>query len=139
MTLKNPLTPKQNLFCINYLLTGSASESYRQTYDVSNSNERTIGNSGSKLMRNPQIKAKIEALTAESTAKVMKKFDQNLEGLLMELCQSREAALGSKVPQTSAAVAATMGKAKLLGLLTDKVSVSGTLNLASLIRELEQE
>lgn len=90
-------------------------------------------------MRNPQIKAKIEALTAESTAKVMKKFDQNLEGLLMELCQSREAALGSKVPQTSAAVAATMGKAKLLGLLTDKVSVSGTLNLASLIRELEQE
>jgi hypothetical protein len=59
--------------------------------------------------------------------------------LLKELCDSSEAALWAKVPQTSALEAATMGKPKPSGWLTDKASVSKTLNLAVMIRENKQK
>ena len=39
-----------------------------------------------------------------------------VDSLLVELEQARQIALGAETPQTAAAVSATLGKAKLVGL-----------------------
>ena len=46
-----------------------------------------------------------------------------MDDLLHELEQARAAALAAPTPQSSAAVSATMGKAKMLGLLVDKAEI----------------
>ena len=46
-----------------------------------------------------------------------------VDDLLHELEQARAAALAAPTPQSSAAVSATMGKAKMLGLLVDKAEI----------------
>lgn len=46
----------------------------------------------------------------------MRRHDLTVGDLLAELEEARQAALGAENPQSSAAVAATMGKAKILGL-----------------------
>ncbi len=67
----------------------------------------------------------------------MKRYGRSVEEFLLELDQTREIALNAATPQTSAAVAATMAKAKLLGMITDKVAVTADNSIVSLIREIE--
>ena len=56
----------------------------------------------------------------------MRRHVMTVGDLLKELEEARQAALGAENPQSSAAVAATMGKAKILGL--DKQIVEQTIN-----------
>lgn len=51
-----------------------------------------------------------------------------LADIIDELEEARQMALGVPTPQTGSAVAATMGKAKLLGLVIDKAEVRATLS-----------
>lgn len=55
---------------------------------------------------------KIEELRKEARERTM----ITVESLIVELEEARQAALGATNPQSGAAVAATMGKAKLCGL-----------------------
>lgn len=57
--------------------------------------------------------------------------------LVEELEQARMAALSADTPQSSAAVAASLGKAKLLGLIVDKASVDTTVRRAEEMSEAE--
>ena len=49
---------------------------------------------------------------------------------IRELEEARTAALTAESPQSSAAVAATMGKAKVLGMLVDKSEVKNEGNIS---------
>ena len=51
--------------------------------------------------------------------------------LLQELEQARAAALAAPTPQSSAAVSATMGKAKMLGLLVDKAEIKAEAEIST--------
>jgi len=111
------LTPKQEKFAQVYVQTGNASEAYRQAYDAEKMKPETITVAASKLLANYNVTTRVQQIREE----LAKASQIGLKELLQELEQARQAALGCESPQSSAAVAATMGKAKLLGL--DKVII----------------
>jgi hypothetical protein len=73
-------------------------------------------------MSDSNVSARVDELRSKVAAKVV----LTVENLIQELEEARAAALqAGPSPQSSAAVAATMGKAKLLGLDKQVVELSG--------------
>ena len=121
------MTPKQEQFARLYVETGNASEAYRQAYNTDNMKPETVTNEAYKLLQDPDISAMVDDLKAEAR----QRHAVTVSDLLHELEQARAAALAAPTPQSSAAVSATMGKAKMLGLLVDKAEIKAILDLAS--------
>lgn len=121
------LTAKQEKFCLVYHITGNASEAYRQSYDCGKSNEQTINNEAYELKNNPDVAIRIEQLRQEDrdSAKV------TIDTLTKELELARKGSMFTA--QYSAAVAASMGKAKIHGLLIDKIDGNIKVDAASAI------
>jgi uncharacterized protein involved in exopolysaccharide biosynthesis len=71
----------------------------------------------------------IQDRIAELQAKAAEKCELTIADLVKELEEARGVALKAETPQSSAAVSATMGKAKLLGLVVDKTEGSATLRV----------
>ena len=113
------MTPKQEHFARLYVETGNASEAYRQAYNAENMKPETVTNEAYKLLQSPDISAMVDDLKAETR----QRHRVTVDDLLHELEQARAAALAAPTPQSSAAVSATMGKAKMLGLLVDKAEI----------------
>ena len=103
------MTPKQELFAQAYLVTSNASEAYKRAYDTQ-ANANTINRKASQLLKHPEV---IKHL-ADLQAIHRQRHKLTIDDLLQELEQSRLLALENI--QCSAAVTATMSKAKLLGL-----------------------
>lgn len=114
------MTPKQEQFARLYVETGNASKAYRQAYNTDNMKPETVTNEAYKLLQDPDISAMVDDLKAEAR----QRHAVTVDDLLHELEQARAAALAAPTPQSSAAVSATMGKAKMLGLLVDKAEIS---------------
>lgn len=106
------LTPKQEGFCQLYIELGNASEAYRQSYDADSMNENTVHRNASALLDNNKVATRIEQIRADHK----KRHNITIDVLLLELEEARQVALMAEKPQTAAMVAATMGKAKLLGM-----------------------
>lgn len=114
------LTLKQEAFCQAYIETGNASEAYRKAYSPKNQKPESINRIAFRLANeNVKIKSRIEALRK----RIEKRHNLTVDDLLDELEEARQIALKAVTPQTSAAVAGTMGKAKLLGY--DKTILAG--------------
>lgn len=113
------MTPKQEHFARLYVETGNASEAYRQAYNAENMKPETVTNEAYKLLQSPDISAMVDDLKAEAR----QRHRVTVDDLLHELEQVRAVALAAPTPQSSAAVSATMGKAKMLGLLVDKAEI----------------
>ena len=119
-TNSTKLSAKQEAFCLAYIETGNASEAYRRSYNVSpKTKTSTVNRKAHDVLSNGNVAARIEA----TRAKAAKRNEVTVDSLVAELEQARSLALQEK--QSSAAVSATMGKAKLLGFLIDKSEVSG--------------
>lgn len=118
---KRRFTDKMELFCLAYVETGNASEAYRRSYNTANMAEKTAQREGYNTLQKPQVQARIEELRT----KVMERHEITVDSLLLELEEARKAALGAETPQAAAAVGATMGKAKLLGLDKKIVELTG--------------
>lgn len=119
------MTPKQIAFCQAYLETGDASEAWRRSYDASKSNKNSVNRRGHEMLQH----SKVIAYLAEERAHIMARHRITVDDLLRELEEARAAALGADTVQSSAAVTATMGKAKLLGLdkqIIDHTSSDGS-------------
>lgn len=106
------MTPKQEKFAQLYVELGSAAEAYRGAYDASRMKPESIHRRAFDLLQHVKIKARIEAIreAAQERNKI------TVDTLLLELEEARQAALCAETVQSAAAVGATMGKAKLLGL-----------------------
>jgi len=115
------LTIKQEKFCTVYIETGNASEAYRQAYNSSNMKNETINRKAHEVLENGNVTARLNELKEKHA----KRHEITVDTLLAELEENRQAALSAMVVQSSAATAATMGKAKLLGLLIDKQEHTG--------------
>ena len=111
------LTVKQEAFCLSYIETGNASEAYRRSYNAGNMKPDGITVNASKLLASTNVSLRV----AELQQSVVKRHDVTVDSLMLELEEARLAAMGAANPQSAAAVAATMGKAKLAGLLIDKI------------------
>ncbi|TIW37182.1 MAG: Terminase small subunit, partial [Mesorhizobium sp.] len=86
---------------------------------------RSTGNAAevgaAKLVRNGKIAARI----AELQARQVRRLDVTVESIVAELEEARGAALAHK--QLAAAVAASLGKAKLLGLIVDRAEIESVI------------
>lgn len=121
------MTPKQIAFCQAYLETGDASEAWRRSYDASKSNKNSVNRRGHEMLQH----SKVIAYLAEERAHIMARHRITVDDLLRELEEARSAALGADTVQSSAAVSATMSKAKLLGLdkqIIDHQSSDGSMS-----------
>lgn len=119
---KGGLTPKQENFCLAYLETGNASAAYRQAYDASKMKVDSIRVAANELLANPKVTLRLEELRKP----VIERHNITIDDLIAELDENRKAALSAETVQSSAATAATMAKAKLLGYLTDKIDATVT-------------
>lgn len=104
------LTPKQERFCQAYVETSNGAEAYRIAYN-SKAKPAVQANEASKLLSNPDIAMSVESIREALRAN----HGITLQNLLDELEEARKAALSAETVQSSAAVNATMSKAKLLG------------------------
>ena len=112
------LTPKQEKFCLAYLETGNASEAYRRAYDAGGMNTDSISRKAKELLHNGKITARL----AELREPILKRHAITVDDLLAELEEARQLAMGTE--SAAPAVAATMGKAKLLGYDKQLVDVT---------------
>ena len=117
--MTDKLTPKQEAFAISYVESGSASKAYKTAYNVNeNTSDNTISVEASKLKNTPKITLrilKLQELAQERHSITVDSLTDELENARLTACEAGQA---------SAMVAATMGKAKLHGLLTDKAEVT---------------
>ena len=105
------MTPKQELFAQAYLETSNASEAYKRAYNTQ-ANANTVNRKASQLLKHPEV---IKHL-ADLQAIHRQRHKLTIDDILQELEDARQKALSAETPQCSAAISATMGKAKLLGL-----------------------
>lgn len=115
------LTKKQNDFCQAYIETGNASESYRRAYSAENMSANAVGVDACNLLKKPKVALRIKELRAEAA----QRNAVTVDSLVAELEEARQIALTAATPQTGAAVSATLGKAKLVGLDKQVLEVTG--------------
>lgn len=115
------LTPKQERFVAEYLTTGNATEAYRVAYNAHTAAQKTASAEGKRLLLNPRIAPKV----SEFRQSIAKEAEITVLDLIRELEEARALAMGQARPQTNAAVAATMGKAKLLGMDKQILELTG--------------
>ena len=127
MEKKAQLTQKQENFCLAYIETGNASEAYRSAYDAENMKTETVHKRANELLSHGAVTGRL----SELRDKAAKRNQITVDDLIRELEEARIAALTAETPQSSAATAATMGKAKLLGL--DKQIVEQTVTATSTV------
>lgn len=115
------LTPKQSLFVKEYLVDLNATQAaIRAGYS-----EKTAASIGEENLRKPDISASI----AEAQQAKAKKLDITVESILAELEEARQLAL--RTEKAAPAVAASMGKAKILGMekqVIDHTSSDGSMS-----------
>lgn len=116
------LTIKQERFCMVYVETGNASEAYRQSYNAENMKEASINVNACKLLADAKITLRVKELKSGHT----KRHELTIDDLVKQLEEARQVALALENPQCSAAISATMGTAKLLGLVVDKTDIKLT-------------
>lgn len=107
------LTPKQEKFAQLYVQLSNGAEAYRQAYN-SSAKPQTQAVEASKLLADPNIALRVEEIREATRAN----HNITLSDILKELEEARKLAHETGTP--SAAVAASMGKAKLLGFDRDK-------------------
>lgn len=109
--LADKLTNLQRLTVLGVV----AGKSQRQAYYDAGGKAKTdeaADTSAYEIMSKPEVRAFYEAMTTEAA----KEAQITLQTILDELEEARQAALCQEKPQAAAMVAASMGKAKLLGL-----------------------
>lgn len=110
------LTLKQEAFAQAYIETGNASEAYRRAYSTGQMKPESIVVEASKLLSSPKVSIRVLELQDQA----LKRHEVTVDSLIRELEEARIAASTTERPQASAMVAATMGKAKILGFIVDK-------------------
>ena len=129
---KIKLTPKQEKFCQVYIETGNASEAYRQSYNTAKMKPETVNRTAKQLLDNRKIAARLDELREEHA----KRHEITVDTLVAELEEARK--LAFETDKAAAAVSATMGKAKLLGLVVDKQETAIT-QAPTIVVELSNE
>lgn len=125
MSKAKTLTPKQqryDRFVSEMLVDGNVTRSAK----AAGYSEKTAYSQGHRLLKNVEIANAIKAGQKD----IAKRNELTIDDIIKELEEARTAALTAESPQSSAAVAATMGKAKVLGMLIDKSEVKNEGNIS---------
>lgn len=113
------LTAKQEGFCLAYMETGNASESYRRAYDAENMKPETVNKRASELLDNGAITGRL----AELRGPVLKAAQMTLGAHLEALKALRDRA--AEAGQYGAAITAETNRGKAAGLYTERHELTG--------------
>lgn len=119
------VTEQEEKFSRVFVETGNASEAFRQSYKADKMSANAIGVDASRLLDRPRVNLRIKQLREVHA----KRHNVTVDSLVAELEQIKQIALSAETPQSSAAVAAVMGKAKLTGLDKQLIEMSGSLSV----------
>lgn len=108
------LTAKQENFCQGVAKGLTYSDAYRQAYDAKKMKMEAINIAASRLMDNPKIELRVEELKKRA----LQRYDLTVDDIVEELEDARK--IARELGQSSAMVSASMGKAKLFGMIVDK-------------------
>ena len=117
---KKFLTHRQEMFCVSYIETGNATESYRRHYTTQNTKPININRQAKKMIDDPKIQARITELRAP----IIKKALLSVEEHLNTLQELRDGAVSSD--KFSAAVQAEIARGKVCGLYVEKHAITDT-------------
>ena len=124
-SLKNA---KHEKFCQVWHETNNKSEAYRQSHpSASKWKDATVNNRASELSKQDEVLGRFSELQDLA----LKSHGITIESLLKELDEARGIALEAETPQSSAAISATMNKAKLVGLDKPDPSVNVDITVRS--------
>jgi phage terminase small subunit len=112
------LTPKQEKFAQEYVITGNASEAYRRSYSASNMGANPVEVEACRLLQSPKVALRVK----EIQSKIAERHEITVDDLVVELEEARK--LAKVTEQPSSMVAATMGKGKLLGMIVDRKDIT---------------
>ena len=129
------MTEKKEKFARLVVELNNHAEAYRGAYNASKMKDTTIRKRASELIHDGDVAGRIDALREEHRLR----HRVTVDDLLGELEEARQIALGAETPQTSAAVSATLGKSKLLGLDKQLVEISGPGGTPIQIQEIPDE
>ena len=132
------LTEKQERFCKSFVETGNATLAYKTAFNCENMQPQTINKRASELLAKSQIKGRIDELREVAS----RRHNITVDSLIDELEEARKIALEAETPQASAAISATMGKAKLLGLdkiIEDKIEIKDKHKTIRIVRAVKDE
>ena len=113
------LTAKQENFCLAYVETGDASESYRRAYSASKMKPAVVNVKASELLKNGKVSVRI----AEIRKPAIESAQMTLEGHLNDLKTLRDAAKSEG--QYSAAISAEVSRGKASGFYVNKTELTG--------------
>lgn len=113
------LTAKQEAFALKYVECNNASEAYRHAYDVGkNTKPETVWEEACKTLARHKVSTRVAELQEALRERTM----VTVESITAELEEARQ--VGRSTEQSSAMTSASMGKAKLHGLLVDKTEAT---------------
>ena len=115
------LTVKQEGFILDAFKGISLAQSYRNNYNTENMLEKSVWELASREM----AKVKVTSRLAELQMEAAERSQVTVESITKELEEARKVAKDEK--QGAAMTGASMGKAKVNGLLVDKVDASLTV------------
>lgn len=115
----NELTQKQENFCLAYIETGNASEAYRKAYNAAGSSEKSVWELASKMLDNPKVISRLEALREQAARRALLTLERHLE----ELATLRDEARAEG--RYSAAIAAEIARGKAAGLYVEQSRTEG--------------
>lgn len=121
------LTPKQEAFAQAIVSGLNASDAYRKAYNAQNMSDKVINNKASGLMKQGDIGVRVKELKDAIEPVIQEKLQVTIESIIDELEAVRVNAM--RLNQSSAAVAAIMGKAKLLGFVNDQAQVTANVSV----------
>lgn len=119
----NELTQKQENFCLAYIETGNASEAYRKAYNAAGSSEKSVWELASKMLDNPKVISRLEALREQAARRALLTLERHLE----ELATLRDEARADG--RYSAAIAAEIARGKAAGLYVEQSRTEGEIRM----------
>lgn len=126
------LTIKQEAFCMAYAKCGNATEAYKQVgYKVKNDNAAAA--SSSALLRNPKVRARLEAIRKRiESERIMSPME--MQQRLTQIARQEVGAEG-KPPPVHAALKAMdlLGKMQGSFITRQEVELSGAVNFGEII------
>lgn len=126
------LTVKQEAFATAYIENGgNASAAYRAAYNAENMQPQSIHVNACKLLSDAKVSLRVEELRAA----LAKRHEITADTITRMLIEDRDFA--RELESAAAATTATMGLAKLHGLLVDRQHHSGAINLGAALDALD--
>ena len=119
----NELTQKQENFCLAYIETGNASEAYRKAYNAAGSSEKSVWELASKMLDNPKVISRLEALREQAARRALLTLERHLK----ELATLRDEARAEG--RYSAAIAAEIARGKAAGLYVEQSRTEGEIRM----------